>query len=91
MDERADEIVAHLSAHRFLIELLYANGFATMPHQGVEAFVRKAKRVSRSVRSSDASACLQTAERSSALIGQILDAAAERAHPGVPQQEDGRG
>lgn len=82
MTQREDEIAAHLTALRFVLEVILANYFAAVEsREDVEAFIRSMKCAARQARSagSPSEEDLATAVRSTELVGSLLKAATERA------------
>ena len=78
-DQTAPDLLARLSAHEFLIEILLAKLMSTLAHDQREGFITEVARKSRlSWTQTDSSETLETGWRSAEMIADILHRAADR-------------
>ena len=79
-DQTAPDLLARLSAHEFLIEILLANLMSTLARDQREGFITEVARKSRLAwtDSGSANGTLETGWRSAEIVADILHKAADR-------------
>jgi len=79
-DQTTPNLLARLSAHEFLIEILLAKLMSTLAHEQREGFITEVARKSRLswTQSGSANEKLETGWRSAEIVADILHKAADR-------------